>query len=103
MLLYSTRGFVEAGLLDAAAVPVLVAIRRHNPLLYDFVLKRSLRLNGKGLAKGVFETRRVEFVASGRDGRPGTALREDYVVRSPHAGLLWVYRHRSAGEPAWFL
>lgn len=31
------------------------------------------------------------------------ALREDYVARSPHAGLLWVYRRRSAGEPAWFL
>jgi hypothetical protein len=38
---------------------VLVAIRRHNPLLYDFVLKRSLRLNGKILARSVFETRRV--------------------------------------------
>ena len=59
MPLYSTRGFAEAGLLDAAAVPVLVAIRRHNPLLYDFVLKRSLRLKGKALARSVFETRRV--------------------------------------------
>ncbi len=59
MPLYSTRGFAEAGMPDAAAVPVLVTIRRHNPLLYDFVLKRSLRLNGKPLAKAVFETRRV--------------------------------------------
>lgn len=59
MPLYATRGFAEAGLLDAAAVPVLVAIRRHNPLLYDFVLKRSLRLNGKPLAKALFETRQV--------------------------------------------
>lgn len=31
------------------------------------------------------------------------ALRDYYVARSPHAGLLWVYRRRSAGEPAWFL
>jgi protein ImuB len=31
------------------------------------------------------------------------ALRGYYVARSPHAGLLWVYRRRSAGEPAWFL
>ncbi len=30
-------------------------------------------------------------------------LRDYYVARSPHAGLLWVYRRRSAGEPAWFL
>ena len=31
------------------------------------------------------------------------ALRDYYVAQSPHAGLLWVYRRRSAGEPAWFL
>ena len=29
----------------------------HNPLLFDFVLKRHLRSNGKALARGVFETR----------------------------------------------
>lgn len=29
--------------------------------------------------------------------------RDYFVARSPHAGLLWVYRRRSAGEPAWFL
>lgn len=31
------------------------------------------------------------------------ALRDYYVARSPNAGLLWVYRRRGAGEPAWFL
>lgn len=31
------------------------------------------------------------------------ALRDYYVARSPHAGLLWVYRRRSLGEPAWYL
>lgn len=31
------------------------------------------------------------------------AQRDYYVARSPQAGLLWVYRRRSAGEPAWFL
>ena len=31
------------------------------------------------------------------------ALRDYFVARSPHAGLLWVYRRRSAGPPAWFL
>ncbi|MCA3239231.1 MAG: Y-family DNA polymerase [Curvibacter sp.] len=31
------------------------------------------------------------------------ALRDYYVARSPHAGLLWVYRRRSAGEPGWYL
>jgi protein ImuB len=31
------------------------------------------------------------------------ALRDYYVAQSPHAGLLWVYRRRSVGEPGWFL
>lgn len=31
------------------------------------------------------------------------ALRDYFVAHSQHAGLLWVYRRRSAGEPAWFL
>ncbi len=48
----------DAGLLDEAAVPVLLSIREHNPLLFDFVLKRSLRLGGRGLPTTVFETRR---------------------------------------------
>jgi mannonate dehydratase len=52
------RRLVDAGLLDAAAVPLLVTIREHNPLLFDFVLKRSLRWNGRALSITVFETRR---------------------------------------------
>ena len=30
-------------------------------------------------------------------------LRDYYVAQSPHAGLLWIYRRRSVGEPGWFL
>lgn len=48
----------DAGLLDAAAVPVLLQIREHNPLLFDFVLKRSLRAGTRALPSAVFETRR---------------------------------------------
>jgi mannonate dehydratase len=33
-------------------------VREHNPLLFDFVLKRALRANGKALPASVFETRR---------------------------------------------
>jgi len=36
---------------------LLSAIREHNPLLFDFVLKRHLRSAGKRFAPGVFETR----------------------------------------------
>jgi mannonate dehydratase len=44
-------------LLDAAAKPFLNALREHNPLLFDFALKRLLRRDGVGFADAVFETR----------------------------------------------
>ncbi len=55
--LYSPADLVDQGLLDPAAVEPLIAIRRHNPLLFDFVFKRSLRLDGKRLADDIFHTR----------------------------------------------
>jgi mannonate dehydratase len=58
MPIFSVDFIVSLGLLAAAAAPVLSEIRQHNPLLFDFVLKRSLRLKGKALPAGVFETRR---------------------------------------------
>ncbi|HXV30316.1 MAG TPA: hypothetical protein VD840_08295 [Sinorhizobium sp.] len=44
--------------IDPALAPVLADIHRHNPLLFDFVLKRHLSSAGKRLAPAVFETRR---------------------------------------------
>jgi predicted TIM-barrel fold metal-dependent hydrolase len=58
MPLYSPRHLVETGLLDVAAEAPLTAIRRHNPLLFDFVVKRHLRSGTHRLAQQVFETRR---------------------------------------------
>lgn len=58
MPLYRTQRFVDAGLLDAAAAPVLDEIRRYNPLLFDFVLKRQLRSSGHALGAVIFDTRR---------------------------------------------
>lgn len=51
-------GYVRRGLLDADAVPVLRAVRDHNAILFDFVLKRSLERNGRRFAARVFESRR---------------------------------------------
>ena len=48
---------VHRKLLDAAAKPFLTALREHNPLLFDFALKRLLRREGVGFANSVFETR----------------------------------------------
>jgi predicted TIM-barrel fold metal-dependent hydrolase len=58
MPLYSVDYMVESNYIEPAMAPVLSAIRRHNPLLFDFVLKRHLNVGGKRFAAGVFETRR---------------------------------------------
>jgi uncharacterized protein len=47
----------ERGLLAREAVPVLREIREHNPLLFDFVLKRSVVSGGARFGRTVFETR----------------------------------------------
>ena len=57
MPLFSVDYLVSLGLVQESAAPVLKEIRSHNPLLFDFVLKRHLRSNGKALSKSVFETR----------------------------------------------
>ncbi len=57
MPLFSTGLLVSLGLLDPAAAPVLTEIRRYNPLLFDFVAKRALRKDGKGIGRAAFETR----------------------------------------------
>jgi predicted TIM-barrel fold metal-dependent hydrolase len=48
---------VARGLLPTRAEPFLNDLREHNPLLFDFALKRLLRRDGKGFAASVFETR----------------------------------------------
>ena len=57
MPIFSVDYLVSIGLAPASAAPVLKEIRTHNPLLFDFVLKRSLRSNGQSLPARVFETR----------------------------------------------
>jgi mannonate dehydratase len=55
--LYSINYLVELGYLEPSAVPLLRALREYNALLFDFVLKRTLRVGGKRFAHRVFETR----------------------------------------------
>jgi predicted TIM-barrel fold metal-dependent hydrolase len=57
MPIFSVDYLVSAGMIDAAAAPVLTEIRRHNVLLFDFVAKRLLRADGRRLPAEVFETR----------------------------------------------
>jgi mannonate dehydratase len=58
MPMFSVTYLASLGLLPERAAPVLTEIREYNPLLFDFVVKRSLRSNGSALAPRVFETRR---------------------------------------------
>jgi mannonate dehydratase len=58
MPIFSVDYLVSLGLVAEKAAPVLKEIRLHNPLLFDFVLKRALRSRGKAFAPGVFETRK---------------------------------------------
>ena len=57
MPIFSVEYLQNLGLITPGAAQVLRDIRLHNPLLFDFVLKRHLRSGGKALAAGVFETR----------------------------------------------
>ena len=68
MPIFSVDYLVSLGLLEASAAPVLTEIRRHNPLLFDFVAKRTLRVGGKGFSKSVFETRDFFTRASAKAG-----------------------------------
>lgn len=58
MPLFSATDMANMGLLDSAAVPLLQEIRAHNPLLFDFALKRLLRFGQHRFPASVFETRR---------------------------------------------
>ena len=57
MPLVSANRLVAAGLLPAGEAPVLNEIRRYNPLLFDFLMKRRLAAQGKRFAAQVFRTR----------------------------------------------
>jgi uncharacterized protein len=56
--LFSLRGFLKQGSLTEIQARVLSEIRQYNPLLFDFVLKRSLAKGGR-FAPVVFESRRI--------------------------------------------
>ena len=56
--LFDLDDMVEHGFLAGNAVPVLEAIQDHNPLLFDFVLKRTVSRHGARFAPRVFETAR---------------------------------------------
>lgn len=76
--LYSVEYIAEKGYIEESAAPLFRSLREHNPLLFDFVLKRSLRAGGKRLAAGIFETRAFfdRGAAAPRPSSPAYGLRD---------------------------
>lgn len=56
--LFSPGYFAGRGWLDAGQDALLRTLRVHNPLLFDVLLKRMLRIDGRAFAPDVFMTRR---------------------------------------------
>ena len=63
--LFDLDDMVKHGFLSADVVPVLETIQDHNPLMFDFVLKRTVRRQGARFATSVFETARHLVAPSG--------------------------------------
>jgi mannonate dehydratase len=57
MPLFSVDGLVRNGWLKAADAAVIKSLRDYNPLMFDFVLKRSLRIGNAKLSDRIFETK----------------------------------------------
>ncbi|MFO6419927.1 Y-family DNA polymerase [Hylemonella sp. W303a] len=100
---------------QATAPALLRHLPPHLRLHPPWVLREPLRLEMQGdrpyyqgplrMLAGPerLETGWWSFSAAAEREGEALALRDYYVAHSPQAGLLWVYRRRSAGEPAWFL
>jgi len=59
MPIFSLRKLAALGYLDESDIPLLNTVRHHNPLLFDFAVKRRLRWKGKKLSNIIFESRRL--------------------------------------------
>lgn len=59
MPLFSMTLMVDRGYLTASEAAVLSEVRQYNPLLFDFALKRHLKVGGRRLDPVVFHSRRV--------------------------------------------
>ena len=65
--LFSVEELVKRGCLAKNVGDHVKRIREYNPLMFDFVLKRHIQVNGRRLDKQIFETARVFR-------RPGSAI-----------------------------
>ncbi|MDH3694753.1 MAG: amidohydrolase family protein [Gammaproteobacteria bacterium] len=59
LAIFSIQKFVRAGLLAENATEPLIELHQYNPLLFDFVLKRTVSADGNKFLPSVFHTRRI--------------------------------------------
>jgi len=59
--LFSLQHLERSGFIQKNEAEVLSAIRDYNPLLFDFVLKRTLRVDGKSFGPSPFQTKAFFF------------------------------------------
>jgi len=57
--IFSLHGLTADGFIQEEEAAFLSALRRYNPLLFDFALKRLLAVNGQGFDTAVFSAQRV--------------------------------------------
>ena len=59
MPMFSVKRIFKMGLLEEKQIEYIKEVRRYNPVLFDFVLKRSMRYKGMKLADSIFEAGRL--------------------------------------------
>jgi predicted TIM-barrel fold metal-dependent hydrolase len=68
--LFSLKQLIRRGYITKPEADALSAIRHHNPLLFDFALKRTLRIDQKAFSSAPFQTRGFFLSSSKRKKRP---------------------------------
>jgi mannonate dehydratase len=59
MPVFSPQTMVERGYLPQSTAQVISEVRKYNPLLFDFLLKRYINVKGKRFSHSVFEAARI--------------------------------------------
>jgi mannonate dehydratase len=59
MPLINTKQLSRLGLIDSEYLPFLQELKRYNPLMFDFAVKRLIQFDGVRFDKSVFETRKI--------------------------------------------
>jgi predicted TIM-barrel fold metal-dependent hydrolase len=68
--LFSLKQLIRRGYITKPEADVLSAIRHHNPLLFDFALKRTLRIDQKAFSSAPFQTKGFFLSGSKREKGP---------------------------------